>query len=492
MESHPFNFCLPRRQDHRARRCVIAAVGIAAALVALRTQAATQSLQIEGESMQLRPADQARIVNDRSASGGEALLLTRSAPADPVSKQIELSFSPRGLKFRYKSLACGNAWPKARVRIDNRTLLTSTVLAEAQWTTVYQTLRGDYAPGRHRLEILSDSVSCAGFYVDFITLSGDAHTPSPPELPVSSTCPNRAAGECRPYDPRSPWNTKIPVNAPLHPRSSELIRAVSDNGLPLTSDPTQYTIPIYLFNPSTRRVSVKLHGYFSTYDINDSDRVGHGDAPLINNVPIPDSAVAGAGSDGQITLWDPVEGTEYAFWQLSRDASGNYSASNGWRYHTRPGFHGRFANGLSGRGAGMSYFAGLVRPWEIRQGRIDHALAFAYKAPSPEFVYPASKSDGAKFGGVRGVDIPEGARLQLDPRYTDADFNAWGLSRQGKIIAKALQDYGMYVVDNSGSSKIYVEYEGTAHWNGLIKRDTVSGIPWSAFRVVAAPPMPTQ
>lgn len=273
----------------------------------------------------------------------------------------------------------------------------------------------------------------------------------------------------------------------MHPDSTALIKRISEKGSVLTSDPTQYTIPVYMFDSSTPRVNVKLSGYFSSYDVNDDVRVGYGESPLITGVPMPANAAAGAGSDGQITLWDPVNEIEYAFWQLQRDSRGNYVATNGWRYRTGKGFFGRFSKGLSGRGAGTPYFAGLVRPWEIRQGRIEHALAFGYKGPSPDHVYPASKSDGGNFGGVVDVDVPEGTRIQLDPKYQESDFDAWGLSREGKIIARALQEYGMYVIDNSGRPKIYIEYEGTANWNGAITADTVSGIPWDAFRVVAAP-----
>lgn len=63
-----------------------------------------------------------------------------------------------------------------------------------------------------------------------------------------------------------------------------------------------------------------------------------------------------------------------------------------------------------------------------------------------------------------------------------------GLSPTAKVIAKALQTYGMYVIDNSGSSKIYLEDRLTAKWAPSVTRTTVSGIPWSALRVVTPPP----
>jgi hypothetical protein len=302
--------------------------------------------------------------------------------------------------------------------------------------------------------------------------------------------PPAASFGLRPYDARSPWNMPIGPAPVLDPKSPSFVRAISDNDLPLTSDPDQYAIPVYSFTAQTPRRTVKLGGWFSSYDNGDNSRVGYGFAPTITNVPVPDGALQSAGSDGQIVFWDPAGNTEYSFWQFNRDAAGNYTAENGNRYHTANGYYGRFADGLAGRGAGLPYLAGLVRRWEIDQGHIDHALAFAYRSPSSALVYPASKSDGANFGGVLGTDLPEGARLQLDPAKTDTDFNAWGLSPAAKTIARALQSYGMYVVDNSGSSKIYLEDRLTAGWDASIDRHLTEKIPWTAFRVIEPPPQP--
>lgn len=262
---------------------------------------------------------------------------------------------------------------------------------------------------------------------------------------------------------------------------------MTDNNLPLTSDVDQYAIPVYYFDEHTPLSTVHVENYYSTYDAGDNSRVGYGFAPTITGVPIPQSALASEGSDGQIVLWNPTTGVAYTFWQFARTASGDYTATNGNRHHTTTGYTGRFADGLAGRGAGTSYLAGLVRAWEVNQGHIDHALAFAYDSPAPSFVYPASKSDG---GGVAGTDVPEGSRLQLDPSLTDADFTAWGLSPTAKIIAKALQKYGMYVIDHGGSSKIYLEDRLTAHWPASVDRHLPEKIPLSRFRVVAPPAAP--
>lgn len=299
-------------------------------------------------------------------------------------------------------------------------------------------------------------------------------------------CPNLSLGQCVPYDAASLWNTPIPADVTTDPMSATFINAISDNNLSLTSDPDQYTIPVYLVDNNTPTYTVTGSGYFHSYDAgNDTSSVGHGSPWAISGVPIPNGAAAGVGTDGQIILWNPVTGVKYEFWQFIQNSGGSYSATNGNREHTTNGYYGRFGDGLAGRGAGTPYFAGLVRKWEVDQGQINHALAFAYNSPSSNYRYPASKSDGGNFGGVLNVDLPEGARLQLDPTLSDSYFQNIGLSPPAIVIAHALQKYGMIVVDHSGSSKIYLEQRTTAGWNSSITRNMLSTIPWSKFRVIS-------
>jgi hypothetical protein len=264
----------------------------------------------------------------------------------------------------------------------------------------------------------------------------------------------------------------------------------------LTSDNSQFTIPVYYFNNSTTKASVNISGCFGFYDTDDKTRTSLGCGNPIPNVPIPPGAAGGQGSDAQIEFWNASTGEEWGFWQFGQNPDGSYFATNGFRYHTTSTFNGRFADGLGGRGGGTTYLAGLIRPWEIQQGHIDHAIAWASSGPSPDCRYPAAKSDGGGFGGISGTDYPEGARIQLDPTLTDTDFTTMGLSAAGKTIAKALQQYGAYVIDNSGSTKLYVEYQGTANWPtntsnaNYVGRYTVSGIPLTDFRVITGPTDP--
>jgi chitodextrinase len=310
---------------------------------------------------------------------------------------------------------------------------------------------------------------------------------SPLSIQVSAT-PQAgllSVGATLPYDPGSAWDAPIGSSPTVDPNSSTFINAIADNGLPLTSDPDQYTIPVYGVSSQTPTFTVTGTGYFHSYmSGSDTSSVGHGSPWTISGVPVPAGAAGGVGTDGQIILWNPTTGLEYEFWQFYQASDGTYHATNGNESYTTAGYYGRFGDGLAGRGDGTPYLAGLVRPWEIAQGQINHAIAFAYNSPSSAFGYPAAKSDGGSFGGVLGTDLPEGSRIQLNPNLTDSDFAAMGLSPAATIIAHALQRYGMIVVDHSGSSKIYLEQRTTAGWDSSITRSMLSSIPWSDFRVV--------
>jgi hypothetical protein len=287
-----------------------------------------------------------------------------------------------------------------------------------------------------------------------------------------------AASSClRPYAPGSPWNRPI-GRSPRYDPQSDFHLAALDGAL--TSDPRSYTFPVYEVTSRTPTQPVSLSGWFSHTSAG-GKRLRNTQGAVVQ-VPIPASARPAAGSDGQIIVVNRSTGEEWGFWRAERRAGGGWSATNGYRYNVRwSGVAPVSGSKFTARGSGIPYLAGLVRRCEIARGRIDHALAFAYDYPAGSFVHPATKSDGK---GSSPADLPEGARLQLDPKLTRSQIQSWGCRRACLTIARALQTYGMYVVDNAGREKIMVEYGGTARWDGLLTSRTVSPIPLHAFELL--------
>jgi hypothetical protein len=146
---------------------------------------------------------------------------------------------------------------------------------------------------------------------------------------------------------------------------------------------------------------------------------------------------------------------------------------------------GRIGNST---GSGVSRLAGVVRTWELQQGRIDHALVFSTKyceAPTANFRYPATKSDG-KYTGTGSIQ--EGARIQLDPTINVDALP--GITAAEKIVAKALQTYGAYNIDCGGANWAFIfeapSGEADPYAGFGLTRDyfSMSNIPWAKIRVL--------
>ncbi|HBY96439.1 MAG TPA: hypothetical protein DEP84_21265 [Chloroflexi bacterium] len=286
----------------------------------------------------------------------------------------------------------------------------------------------------------------------------------------------------RPYTETSIWNTPIGPNPQYDPHSAEMVATI-DTGI--TSDPTVYSFTVYFVDESTPRWDIPCTVYNCTIVTPDGVRK----VSLLEGVPIPPDATPAGGDDGRMIIIERNTGTEYDLYRVTRSRAG-WSISNGSIYNI---FWDGAPTRYGSRGAGVPYYAGMIRPWEIIQGRIEHAIAFAYPDTAPErCVFPASKTDGES---ALPYAIPEGAWLQLDPSLTAADFDRMGLDRTGKIIARALQVYGMFLVDSGGRPKIIAENlidnpYSTIQWSDPelnLTATTIANIPPTSFRVLALP-----
>ncbi len=282
-----------------------------------------------------------------------------------------------------------------------------------------------------------------------------------------------AGTAARPFAGDSAWNTPIPADARLDPQSSAIRRAVLANpSLVMNVETYSFGIPFYTATPSTPRV--RLHG-----------RADHG-----QRVPIDPAWRPNTGGDHKMNVIDPVSkriyelqgydaATRSAYWMVVR----NYAKSHG---------DGRSSGGRRGpTGAGISQAAGTIRIADIRRGRIDHALAFVTSAPlKGRYRYPATSTDGTS---RKRLGVEEGMRVQLDPKL-DLD-SLQGLSKAERMIARALQRYGAFCVDNGGGNNqalgFYAEQPTPATGDPYaavgLRGDWVQlpNIPRSALRVVA-------
>ena len=201
-------------------------------------------------------------------------------------------------------------------------------------------------------------------------------------------------------------------------------------------------------------------------------------------VHISTMAQPNAGSDGHLAVLEP-DGSEMDMWQGQRTTSGWTSGRRWLGTATGSGVSCTRCSGADV--ANFALAAGLVRPEEIAQGHIDHALMITTPYTRSGYTAcPAKDSDGTH---ATTTALPIGAHVQLDPSINVAALNipAWQ-----KVIAVALQQYGAYVEDTSGSLAVEAEsnggrpgYDAWANAGVPSNSPRLSDLPWSSMRVLS-------
>jgi hypothetical protein len=148
---------------------------------------------------------------------------------------------------------------------------------------------------------------------------------------------------------------------------------------------------------------------------------------------------------------------------------------------------GAFPAPLGATATGLPLMAGLIRDGELRRGRIDHALAFSLpEARAGLFARPASRTDGQTDSPHA---IPLGTRFRIGPGL---DIDSLDLPRPTRVLARAVQRYGMIARDKSGAVSFYAEAPvpgRPANLNkalGMDPRQALESFPWDHLEVVRA------
>jgi hypothetical protein len=203
------------------------------------------------------------------------------------------------------------------------------------------------------------------------------------------------------------------------------------------------------------------------------------------HIPIPDGAIASPPVDGDnhLCIIDRARHQAWDMWWARQDAAGQWSTGLGavtdlsgngvsapWFALTRE------LDAARARASGFPLIAGLILVDEIKAGRIDHALVFAYDhCRSGFFIPPASTAQATVPGTRNSSGIPMGGRIQLDPHW-DVEHSA--LSASGRIVARALQDYGAYCGDYADGNVLFADNspEALRRWQGLLRPEELESI----------------
>lgn len=246
----------------------------------------------------------------------------------------------------------------------------------------------------------------------------------------------------------------------------------------------KYTIPIYEVDSTVPFVKVGNHPDFNFRHHPDFDEMG---------VPIPPNFKPSPGDDQHATIIDWKRQLAWDMFLVEKDSTGQWVSCtgvivplNGSGVLNKADFPVKDDESIHqygpSRAAGVPSFAGTIMYDEIKAGEIRHKLSCALRFVAyKEYVYPAIWTDGNFKGGV-----PEGSVIQLDPKLDLSNFH---LLPGEIIVAKALQQYGMVVVDFAAASVLYGEglwiYPDKS-WDGLLREwdGGLSDIPLDHFRVL--------
>lgn len=251
--------------------------------------------------------------------------------------------------------------------------------------------------------------------------------------------------------PGSWWNTPVPDAAPQSPDAPQILHylssaAQSSHGyLHLAgAGGSPWGQPFYWAGPGDPVYRVRPTRFALP--------------PELASLRIPAGARPADTSDGAITVVDRQRGYVVSLWHAAYDAGSHtwsagggqvsYLGSNGLDARTHRSDDPRNRGSLRGNNAAVA----AVRFDELQAGSIDHVLKIASGPEvSRRHVFPMVGSDGSSNDPFAP---PTGLRLRIKP---SVDLKALDLRPEALVIARAIQRYGVYVGDDSGTTSLKLE-----------------------------------
>jgi hypothetical protein len=227
----------------------------------------------------------------------------------------------------------------------------------------------------------------------------------------------------------------------------QIIASEEKSGIGPYINETSYSTPVYVVGPEQPKVSVQLNGQPWAADLQNV---------LNEGVPIPANAQPAAGTDAEMTIYQPSSDTLWEFWRAFKTGSGWHASWGGAMRHVSesagyynnaswPGLTASQGWDWGATATSLPVIAGTIRIPELRAGHIEHALALDIPgACAHEFSFPAQRTDGKEEENPNC--IPEGAHLRLNPSL---DLASLQMSPITRMLAEAAQRYGIIVRDTT-------------------------------------------
>jgi hypothetical protein len=277
--------------------------------------------------------------------------------------------------------------------------------------------------------------------------------------------PGPTIGTCPVFPADNPWNQNV-ASLPLRTNSAAMIARLGGSLHPDFGENPDYGIPFLVVPEGVPGGPVTLGAYADQSD------------PAPFPIPLDAPVEGGAGATGDRHVLVVQEGTcrLYEMFAARRSGSG-WVADSGAAFDLRSNAL-RPLGWTSADAAGLPILPGLVRYEEVAAGSIRHAIRVTFSRTQRGYVLPATHFASSS----TDANLPAmGMRMRLR-----ADYDISRLTGQARVIAVAMQQYGLIVADNG--SNWYFQGAPSPFWNDD-DLNQLKGIPGSAFEVVDTGPV---
>jgi hypothetical protein len=185
------------------------------------------------------------------------------------------------------------------------------------------------------------------------------------------------------------------------------------------------------------------------------------------SVPLPEGFQPSAGTDKEAVVYQPSTGRYWEFWGTEKSGRKVVNSAgrtvDEWRaawggkidnLATNPGYFPTTPEGYKfGTAAtSLALLGGLITIAEQRRGEINHALHIALpKTRRGVWAFPAQRTDGAENNPNA---IPQGATFRIP---ASVNLDQIDMDPYARMLARAVQKYGMVVRDTAGAVVLYAE-----------------------------------
>jgi serralysin len=249
----------------------------------------------------------------------------------------------------------------------------------------------------------------------------------------------------------------LPNDAMVDPHSTAwvgtLLQGIAASSYGASVNIEQYSPPIFIVGANQPTVQILASRPW------DPTFASWGAGPLgaqLSAVPLPSDFKPSAGTDHEAIIFQPSTGKYWEVWSAAltgattTDSAGNvvpqWEAGWGGYISNLATNSGSFNGGFGTAASGLPLMAGLMTIAEQQAGVINHSIHISIpQALANVFVGAAQRTDGASSDPNA---IPEGATFRLP---ADLNLNSMVMDPYTRMIATAVQKYGMVVSDTNGS-----------------------------------------